>query len=78
VHHRSARGSWWLVGLLCLGALAYWAVQYQPFVLPNDDYHSFERTAKSLASGELPASFKRGPIFPLLMAALPHHAAPKA
>jgi hypothetical protein len=70
VHGAAARRDWWLVGLLCLGTLAYWSVQYQPFVLPNNDYYSFERAAESVASGELPAKFKRGPIFPLLMALL--------
>jgi len=50
--------------------VAYWSVQYHPFVLPNNDYHSFERAAKALGSGELPRSFKRAPIFPLLIAGL--------
>jgi hypothetical protein len=45
-------------------------VQYHPFLLPNNDYHSFERVAKSFGSGELPGSFKRGPILPLLMVGL--------
>ena len=66
----AARRGWWLLGILCLGTVAYWSVQYHPFVLPNNDYHSFERAAQSLASGELPAKFKRGPIFPSLMAVL--------
>jgi len=59
-----------LFGLLCLGTVVYWSVQYHPFVLPNNDYYSFERVAKSLGSGELPRSFQRAPILPLLMAGL--------
>ncbi len=59
-----------VLAILCLGVLLYWAFQYQPFVLPNNDYHSFERAARSFASLEMPASFKRMPILPLFMAAL--------
>jgi hypothetical protein len=72
--HRTAvrwiRWDWLLFGLLCLGTVAYWSFQYQPFVLPNNDYYSFERVATSLGNGELPRSFKRTPVFPLLMAGL--------
>jgi hypothetical protein len=55
---------------LCAGLLAYWALQYHPFVLPTNDYPSFERTARSLAALELPASFQRMPVYPGLMAAV--------
>ncbi len=57
-----------LLVLLCAAVLGYWAFQFQPFVLPNNDYHSFERTARSFAFFELPTSFKRMPILPALMA----------
>lgn len=66
----TVRWDWLLLGLLCLGTVAYWSVQYHPFVLPNNDYYSFERVAKAFGDGELPKSFKRAPIFPLLMAGL--------
>ena len=64
------RSEWLLLGLLCLGTALYWSVQYHPFLVPNNDYYSFERVAKAFGSGELPRSFKRAPIFPLLMAGL--------
>ncbi|MDH3686833.1 MAG: hypothetical protein OEP95_11435, partial [Myxococcales bacterium] len=59
-----------LLGLLSIGLLAYWAQQYQPFFLPNNDFPSFERTARSLAAFELPSSFQRMPILPALMGLL--------
>jgi hypothetical protein len=69
-HRTRGRSGWLLLGLLCLGTALYWSVQYHPFLVPNNDYYSFERVTKAFASGELPRSFKRGPILPLLMAAL--------
>lgn len=59
-----------LLALLSIGLLAYWAQQYQPFFLPNNDFPSFERTARSLAAFELPSSFQRMPILPALMGLL--------
>ena len=56
--------------LLCAAVLIYWGLQYHPFVLPNNDYYSFERTARSFSAFELPRSFKRMPILPALMALL--------
>jgi hypothetical protein len=56
--------------VLCLGVLAYWLFQYQPFVVPTNDYPSFERTARSLAALELPANFQRMPVYPALMGAV--------
>jgi hypothetical protein len=53
---------------LCLAVTAYWAVQWHPFQLPNNDYYSFEQTARSLARFELPDDFKRLPAFPALIA----------
>lgn len=58
------------LAVLCVGVLLYWAFQYHPFLLPNNDYYSFERVARSFAEGSLPSSFKRMPIFPAAMAAL--------
>jgi hypothetical protein len=55
---------------LCAGVVVYWALQYHPFVLPNNDYGSFEDTARSLAALELPRSFQRMPVLPALMGAL--------
>ncbi|MCP5070569.1 MAG: hypothetical protein GY946_28730 [bacterium] len=57
-----------LLVLLCAAVLAYWAFQFQPFVVPNNDYASFERIARSFAELEAPSSFKRMPILPALMA----------
>jgi hypothetical protein len=56
--------------VLCAGVIVYWALQYHPFVLPNNDYGSFEDTARSLAALELPRSFQRMPVLPALMGAL--------
>ncbi len=58
------------LALLCVALLAIWALEYQPFALPNNDWYSFERTAQSFAAGELPASYKRMPLFPALVALL--------
>jgi phosphoglycolate phosphatase/putative hydrolase of the HAD superfamily len=69
-HRTPGRSEWLLLGLLCLGTALYWSVQYRPFLVPNNDYYSFERVAKAFGSGELPRSVKRGPILPLLMAGL--------
>jgi hypothetical protein len=55
---------------LVLITTVYWAVQYHPFLLPNNDYYSFELVAQSFGSFELPRSFKRLPAFPAFMAAL--------
>jgi hypothetical protein len=63
-----ARAEWALLGLLVAALLSAWAFQYHPFLLPNNDYYSFERAARSLAAGELPANFKRMPVFPAAMA----------
>jgi hypothetical protein len=62
-----SRGETALFALLCAGLIGYWALQYQPFVLPNNDFPSFERTAESLAALELPQSYQRMPIFPALL-----------
>ncbi len=60
----------WLLLALLAGLVAWWWALPDPFYLPNNDYYSFERTARSLAAFELPESFKRLPIFPALMALL--------
>ena len=60
------------LGLAALVAvtLGVWLAQFEPFHLPNNDYASFEATARAFAAGELPARFQRMPILPGLMAAL--------
>lgn len=58
----------WALAILCLCTLAYWSLQFHPFHLPNNDYYSFERSARQMGSGELPQSYKRMPVFPGLMA----------
>ncbi|HVH06517.1 MAG TPA: hypothetical protein VNE71_11015 [Myxococcota bacterium] len=66
--HRAAGAlEWTLFGVLCVTVVAYWSLQYQPFVLPNNDYASFQDTARSLAALELPRHFQRMPLFPALM-----------
>ena len=50
-----------LLGVFLLGLLPFWWAAQPAFVLPNNDYYSFERAAQSLAAFELPQSLKRGP-----------------
>lgn len=59
-----------MLGLLLATTLAYWALQYKPFLLPHNDYYSFEETARAFGRGELPRQFKRMPVFPALVAAV--------
>ena len=58
-----------LAGLLAV-TLCVWLLQFEPFHLPNNDYASFEATARAFAAGELPARYQRMPILPALMAAV--------
>jgi len=67
---RAGRDERLLLLVLCAGVLLYWALQFHPFVLPNNDYHSFEAAARSLAALELPKQFQRMPIYPALMGVL--------
>ncbi|HVH05694.1 MAG TPA: hypothetical protein VNE71_06825 [Myxococcota bacterium] len=60
------RSAW----LLAAALAALWIVQFHPFVFPNNDFYSFRRAAWSFQRGELPASTKRGPIFPAAIALL--------
>ncbi len=62
------RGERFALLFLCALTLAAWVVQYHPFLLPNNDYYSFERLARSLAAFELPGEYKRLPAFPAVMA----------
>lgn len=66
--HRAAATERGMLALLVVGVAVAWGVQWQPFLLPNNDYYSFQRLAESFAAGEMPSSFKRMPIFPALMA----------
>ncbi|MDH3687024.1 MAG: hypothetical protein OEP95_12400 [Myxococcales bacterium] len=56
-----------LAGLLAVIAGAWW-LQFEPFYFPNNDYSTFEATARAFAAGELPDKFHRMPILPALMA----------
>jgi hypothetical protein len=38
------------------------------FIKPHGDFYEFRETGQALLSGRLPESFKRGPVFPLLVA----------
>jgi hypothetical protein len=59
-----------MLALLLATTLAYWAIQYKPFLLPHNDYYSFEETARAFGRAELPRQFKRMPVFPALVAAV--------
>lgn len=56
-----------LLILVSASALLF-AAFFHPFAAPDNDYASFEHVAQALASWSLPDSFKRGPVFPALMA----------
>ncbi len=62
--------SWLLFGALLVLLGACLVAQFHPFVLPNNDYKSFEAVARDLVSGELPAGFKRMPVFPAIFGGL--------
>jgi hypothetical protein len=67
---RVARWEWLVLGGTCLACMAYWLLHYHQFYLPSPDTYSFVRAARSLGSGELPESFKRMPLLPLMMGLL--------
>jgi len=67
---RIAPWEWLVVGGTCLVCLVYWLLHYHQFYLPSPDTYSFVRAARSLSGGELPESFKRMPLLPLLMGLL--------
>ena len=58
------------LGALLVVTLGVWWLQFEPFQLPNNDYASFEATARAFADGELPKRFQRMPILPAGMALL--------
>lgn len=63
------RGSWReLLPLLVLAALLA-GVCRGHFVKPHADFYEFRETGHALLRGELPASFKRAPVFPVIVAA---------
>ena len=49
-----------VVGLTCRGH----------FAKPHNDFYQFRETGHALLHGELPDTFKRAPVFPLLVASL--------
>lgn len=57
-----------LFWILLAGLALWWLALPEAFHLPNNDYYSFERAARSFAAFELPESFKRTPPLPALMA----------
>jgi hypothetical protein len=57
-----------LFWILLAGLALWWLALPEAFHLPNNDYYSFERAARSFAAFELPADFKRTPPLPALMA----------
>ncbi len=67
---RAALWEWLVVAGACLACLAYWLLHYHQFYLPSPDTYSFVRAARALGSGQLPESFKRMPLLPLMMAVL--------
>jgi len=64
------RRLWIVVGILVLfglvKAVAYWGA----YAVPNPDFPGFVRVGEALWSGELPPSFKRGPVLGLVIVGL--------
>jgi len=64
------RRLWVIVGILVLfglvKAVAYWGA----YAVPNPDFPGFVRVGEALWSGELPPSFKRGPVLGLMIVSL--------
>ncbi|MDJ0788603.1 MAG: hypothetical protein QNK05_17485 [Myxococcota bacterium] len=56
------------LGAVLAVAAVYLAVRFEPFLIPNNDFHSFADTAARLADGALPFESKRLPLLPALMA----------
>ncbi len=61
-----SRREWLFLASVCLLCLVYWCFHYHQFTIASPDSYSFVRTARQMWSGELPRSFKRMPLFPLL------------
>jgi hypothetical protein len=58
---------WLVLGFLVLVCLVYWGFHYHSFFLPPVDTPAFITTSRELWSFSLPGSFKRMPLFPLLI-----------
>lgn len=56
-----------LLILLAFG-LGLAAACFGHFIKPHGDFYEFRETGQALLSGHLPDSFKRGPLFPLIVA----------
>ncbi len=74
IHFRLPAGGIWidrvLLGSLLVSTAAVIALLFHPFAAPDNDYASFEHVARAFSRFELPTTFKRGPVFPTLMAML--------
>jgi hypothetical protein len=55
---------------LALATLACWIPQFRFFLLPNNDFSTFEAVARSIARLELPTTYQRLPLLPAAMALL--------
>jgi hypothetical protein len=56
-----------LVALLVLCAI-WLGLQFEPFLVPNNDWYTFEDAARRMEAGSLPLESKRLPAFPALLA----------
>jgi hypothetical protein len=68
--YRNDRGAIWewaFVGSICLACLVYWCFHFHQFKIASPDSYAFIATARELWSGSLPSSYKRMPLFPLLI-----------
>lgn len=60
----------WALAALLLATTLYWTFAFHPFLVPNNDFYTFEDAARSMAEGRLPLESKRLPLFPALMGLL--------
>jgi len=65
-----ARWEWVVLAILLSGCLAYWVFNYRQFSIPGSDFYEFVRTGKELTSCQAPDTYKRLPLYPVLLGLL--------
>ena len=62
--------AWVILGSILIAAAIYWAIDYQPYILPNSDFFRIKDMAAVMAVGEIPEDFKQMPLVPAMMVPL--------
>jgi len=62
-----ARWEWAVLGILLAGCATYWILHFHKFSIPGPDFYQYEQTGKELTALHLPSTYKRMPLFPVLM-----------